>query len=415
MAYEYMIKYGYLDNHGTDGKQEKLSSFSDAVKKLQQSGGLKLTGKVDKETQKLMDTPRCGVIDFVTSGGKFANFETDSKWEKRELTYRIFSYPTRSLGLTTGDVDSETAKAFAMWQDVSDLKFRKQSSGLVDIAIEYEVDDGPGNTLGKAFFPQWGGNVSMDDSELWSTSPTRGTQLLQTLVHELGHSLGLSHSNDSRAIMYGWYSGWKTNLRLRRDDIEGIQSLYGKSKQDSQGTFPPVDYPREKPTKDPQVMFPPVEDPREKPKTNKKLCSSKIDAIINFDDNSYVFTGEDYSMLMDTNVAPGYPKKISGHWGSLPGHIDASVNWWTAGLTYFFKGDQYWKFKGWTPVSGYPKNISNWPGLPPNLDAALQWGRNDDLYFFKGSEYWKYDTTLGALADGWRIFTSHFCISRNTW
>ena len=91
-ASKYLIKYGYIDNSGGDGKYEKLSSFSDAVAKFQESTGLSVTGRVDKETQKLMDTPRCGMKDVVTSGNKFQNYKTDGKWNKKILTYNIFSY-----------------------------------------------------------------------------------------------------------------------------------------------------------------------------------------------------------------------------------------------------------------------------------------------------------------------------------
>ena len=91
-ASKYLIKYGYIDNSGGDGKYEKQSSFSDAVAKFQESTGLSVTGRVDKETQELMDTPRCGVKDVNTAGDKFQNYVTSGKWKKKVLTYNIFSY-----------------------------------------------------------------------------------------------------------------------------------------------------------------------------------------------------------------------------------------------------------------------------------------------------------------------------------
>ncbi|KAF2685621.1 hypothetical protein K458DRAFT_430371 [Lentithecium fluviatile CBS 122367] len=44
-------------------------------------------------------------------------------------------------------------------------------------------------------------------------------------LHELGHSLGLDHSEDSSAVMWPWFNKAKT--ALRQDGISGIQSLYG--------------------------------------------------------------------------------------------------------------------------------------------------------------------------------------------
>ena len=134
-----------------------------------------------------------------------------------------------------------------------------------------------------------------------------------------------------------------------------------------------------------------------KPRTDKTICRSNIDTIVNlYGDTSYVFVGNDYSKMIDDDIAPGYPRKISENWPGLPGNIDAAVTWTVKHFTYFFKGDKYWRFNDETPSPGYPKDISNWR-LPANLDAAVEWGRNNDLYFFKGSQYWKYDTSLQTM------------------
>lgn len=56
-----------------------------------------------------------------------------------------------------------------------------------------------------------------------------GYNLFIVLAHELGHSLGLSHSNDPGALMYPTYSYTDPNeFLLPQDDINGIQSIYGK-------------------------------------------------------------------------------------------------------------------------------------------------------------------------------------------
>ena len=55
-----------------------------------------------------------------------------------------------------------------------------------------------------------------------------GFNFLQLAVHELGHSLGLGHSSVYDSVMTASYYGYKSDFKLDKDDIEGIQSLYGK-------------------------------------------------------------------------------------------------------------------------------------------------------------------------------------------
>jgi len=55
------------------------------------------------------------------------------------------------------------------------------------------------------------------------------TSFQAVLCHELGHSLGLDHSADTTALMRAVLEISDTPVTLGRDDIRGIQFLYGRS------------------------------------------------------------------------------------------------------------------------------------------------------------------------------------------
>ena len=108
-------------------------------------------------------------------------------------------------------------QVFSLWEKASGLEFVNAGENSLEADIEisfasYEhgdgdAFDGPGGTLAHAYFPQFGGDVHMDDSERWTVDSYQGTNLLQTLTHEIGHSLGLSHSDVRDSVMAPFYQG----------------------------------------------------------------------------------------------------------------------------------------------------------------------------------------------------------------
>ena len=104
-------------------------------------------------------------------------------------------------------------KAFAMWENVSNLVFTRIDSAPADIEISFakgehgdgDPFDGEGRILAHAFLPKDGGDMHVDDSEKWTMDEFNGKDLLQTVVHELGHSFGLEHSDVSSSVMAPFY------------------------------------------------------------------------------------------------------------------------------------------------------------------------------------------------------------------
>ena len=199
----------------------------------------------------------------------------------------------------------------------------------------------------------------------------QGTNLLQTVTHELGHSLGLSHSDVSSAVMAPFYKGWQPNFRLDPDDIEAIQALYGSKVS--------------KPTAAPAVTSPVTTNGIG---TEFGLCGdSSFQTIFRTSDGkTYVFRGDNYWRLTSEAVAEGYPRSVSSDW-NLPATIQAAFTWRDTGATYLFSGSEYWKYDNMLPASGYPKDISvGFPGIPADVDTAFVWSGNNKIYFFKGKK-----------------------------
>lgn len=223
--------------------------------------------------------------------------------------------------------------------------------------------DGQGGTLAHAFFPVFGGDAHFDDAELWTIGSPRGTNLFQVAAHEFGHSLGLSHSDQSSALMAPFYRGFEPVFKLDEDDKAAIQSLYGRKTNQLRPTnvYPAT---TQRPYSPPKV---PLDD---------SICKdSKVDTLFNSaQGETYAFKGDKYYKLTTDSVEEGYPQLISKGWPGLPGNIDAAFTY-KNGKTYFFKGTQYWRYQGRQMDGVYPKEISEgFTGIPDHLDAAMVWG-----------------------------------------
>ncbi|MEO8368749.1 MAG: matrixin family metalloprotease [Candidatus Solibacter sp.] len=124
--------------------------------------------------------------------------------------------------------------------------------------------DGPGGSLAHTFYPNppnpepIAGDLHLDWSEPWRTGAT--VDLFSVVLHEVGHALGLGHSDRPGAVMYPYY---KLTAALTDDDIAGIQALYG-----SRAAAPkpaPVPTPVPTPTPTPPPVNPPAPAPEPAP------------------------------------------------------------------------------------------------------------------------------------------------------
>nr|1FBL_A Chain A, Fibroblast (interstitial) Collagenase (mmp-1) [Sus scrofa] len=304
------------------------------------------------------------------------------RWENTHLTYRIENY---TPDLSREDVDRAIEKAFQLWSNVSPLTFTKVSEGQADIMISFvrgdhrdnSPFDGPGGNLAHAFQPGpgIGGDAHFDEDERW-TKNFRDYNLYRVAAHELGHSLGLSHSTDIGALMYPNYI-YTGDVQLSQDDIDGIQAIYGPSENPVQPSGPQT----------PQV------------------CDSKLtfDAITTLRGELMFFKDRFY---MRTNSF--YPEVelnfISVFWPQVPNGLQAAYEIADRDEVRFFKGNKYWAVRGQDVLYGYPKDIHRSFGFPStvkNIDAAVFEEDTGKTYFFVAHECWRYDEYKQSMDTGY--------------
>ncbi|XP_043928522.1 matrix metalloproteinase-18-like [Protopterus annectens] len=368
-AQDYLKHFYNLKMDVPLSRKSALNPLVEKLREMQIFFGLNVTGKLDSKTLEVMKAPRCGVPDV----GDYSTFPGQPKWNKKEITYRIENY---TPDMAAADVDHAIAKAFQVWSDVSPLMFKRIYRATADIMIlfgrrehgDYYPFDGPHRTLAHAFAPGQGigGDAHFDEDETWSKGH-QGYNLFLVAAHEFGHALGLGHSNDPGALMYPTYSFVNPNhFRLPQDDINGIQSLYGRSTNPVQPTGPSTPE-----TCDPNIVF--------------DAITTLRGEIIFFKDK---FFWRKHPQSVDIEL-----HLISSFWSSIQGPVDAAYENPVRDLVMIFKGTTFWALNGYDLVRGYPKSIDSL-GLPlsiKRLDAAVHNENNGKTYFFAGDKYWSYD------------------------
>ncbi|KAD4983188.1 hypothetical protein R6Q59_002860 [Mikania micrantha] len=261
----YFRYFGYIGNTTNNFTDDFDDALESAVKNYQLNFNLNATGELDESTVKQILKPRCGVPDIVNgsstmNSGKapktvghsvahYSFFPGRPRWPewRRNLTYAFD--PRNQL---SDDVKRVFVSAFSRWSEWTPLTFTETSNYFTaDLRIGFyagdhgdgEEFDGVLGTLAHAFAPPRG-LLHLDSDETWiiddvfASGSSSAMDLESVAVHEIGHLLGLGHSSVEDAIMFPTISSGVRKVELARDDVEGIQELYGTN-PDNNGTTGP--------------------------------------------------------------------------------------------------------------------------------------------------------------------------------
>ncbi|XP_021747214.1 metalloendoproteinase 3-MMP-like [Chenopodium quinoa] len=261
----YLAKFGYLDNHPvsenkvtttmTLNKDAQLfdESLEEAIRTYQKNYKLNVTGHLDAATVEQMTKPRCGSPDIINGRNTMQKDKTTSSYKSRKSLYgtSLYAYkgqmwPSSEYQLTyqiqsgtlvkgAENMRSVVADALNKWAQYSPFTFQEvvegsQSNLIFGFAEGEHGDgqpfDGPGGVLGHSFYPT-DGRSHYDATENWSDDPGLYEMDLNSVVlHEIGHLLGLGHSQDQNAVMFPTIGQGMRKRELQQDDVEGIQALY---------------------------------------------------------------------------------------------------------------------------------------------------------------------------------------------
>jgi hypothetical protein len=155
---------------------------------------------------------------------------------------------TAALPLAESDVRGALQAVLAEWSSYAAITFTPTTQANADTSIDISFPSGDhgdgfpftpsGAVLAHTFYPPpnpetIAGDMHVNYDEAWSVNGS--LQIYPVMLHEMGHALGLGHSDSPSDVMYPYYQGTQ---HLASGDVQALRTLYAAPTQTVTPTTP---------------------------------------------------------------------------------------------------------------------------------------------------------------------------------
>lgn len=233
----YLRRYAYMKPDGVCAHGKLCKETSVVLIEFQKFFGVEPTGEFDAPTRSAMSAPRCGMPDPSP-----LEASVTGPWKRSDLTFGFGNATSQAVG----DDAARTAirNAFNKWAEVSaPLSFSEVDlDNDPDILVEWRQAADPdhsmvGGVLAHAEFPPetpFNPSASRplplhfdEEEHTWVIGEVANGFDIETIaLHEVGHCLGILHTNVQDAVMFPRVSSNHILRAPQPDDLVAVRELY---------------------------------------------------------------------------------------------------------------------------------------------------------------------------------------------